>query len=540
MTKVILNNVADLTQPTTAATVINNNSDTIETAFDNTLSRDGTAPNAMGATIDMNSNRIINLPAPLTLAEPLRLTDANTLNGGGIIATVPAGGSTGDALVKSSNTDYAMQWVHDNALVLAGTNMVSTGTSPATLSVTNSPVFSGTVTSAGGFSGSLASGIIITDPVINGAVTGTAVSTSATPNTLVKRDAAGSAVVTSAISGYTTVATAGGTTTLTVSSTYNQYFTGASNQTVVLPVASTLTLGQSYRIVNISTGAITVQSSGLNTIHILPGTAVQSVQGVFTCILTSGTGVASWSVNTIPIIVVSGKFPSFNNSIAFGGTDSTTMTFPSTNATIARIDAANTFTGVQTLSSQPVLSSLTVSSAVATDGSKGLVSVTNTGSGNNVLTTSPTITTPNIVGTATNNNASAGSVGEYVESVIASGSAVALVSNTAKDVTTISLTAGDWDVDGVVVYTTDASTNYTKLFAYISDGSANTLDITAGRFQNIVTPASVPGAGFSPTCNVPPYRFSLASTTTIRLGAFATFSAGTMNAWGKISARRVR
>lgn len=40
------------------------------------------------------------------------------------------------------------------------------------------------------------------------------------------------------------------------------------------------------------------------------------------------------------------------------------------------------------------LSGLTASSAVATDGSKNLVSVTNTGSGNNVLATSPTLTTP--------------------------------------------------------------------------------------------------------------------------------------------------
>jgi hypothetical protein len=49
-------------------------------------------------------------------------------------------------------------------------------------------------------------------------------------------------------------------------------------------------------------------------------------------------------------------------------------------------------TGVVTLTSQPILSSLTANSAVATDSSKGLVSVTNTGSGNNVLSASPTLT----------------------------------------------------------------------------------------------------------------------------------------------------
>jgi hypothetical protein len=48
---------------------------------------------------------------------------------------------------------------------------------------------------------------------------------------------------------------------------------------------------------------------------------------------------------------------------------------------------------------------LTASSAVATDANKKLVSVTNTGTGNNVLATSPTLTTPNIgVATATSVN----------------------------------------------------------------------------------------------------------------------------------------
>lgn len=51
-------------------------------------------------------------------------------------------------------------------------------------------------------------------------------------------------------------------------------------------------------------------------------------------------------------------------------------------------------TGVATFSASPIYSSLTASSAVATDASKALVSVTNTGTGNNVLATSPTLVTP--------------------------------------------------------------------------------------------------------------------------------------------------
>lgn len=40
---------------------LNNNNDTIEAAFENTLSRDGTGPNEMLASIDMNGNSIFNV-----------------------------------------------------------------------------------------------------------------------------------------------------------------------------------------------------------------------------------------------------------------------------------------------------------------------------------------------------------------------------------------------------------------------------------------------------------------------------------------------
>jgi hypothetical protein len=91
--------------------------------------------------------------------------------------------------------------------------------------------------------------------------------------------------------GYTTTATAAGTTTLLLASNNQQFFTGSTTQTVVLPVTSTLALGLSYLIVNNSTGVLTVQSSGLNTITLIPaGAAVRC-----TCILITGTTAASWS-----------------------------------------------------------------------------------------------------------------------------------------------------------------------------------------------------------------------------------------------------
>lgn len=64
--------------------------------------------------------------------------------------------------------------------------------------------------------------------------------------------------------------------------------------------------------------------------------------------------------------------------------------------TDANIGGTLTVTGVATFSATPIYSSLTASSAVATDASKALVSVANTGTGSNVLATSPTIASPTL------------------------------------------------------------------------------------------------------------------------------------------------
>ncbi|MFQ6428700.1 hypothetical protein, partial [Streptococcus pneumoniae] len=62
MTKVVpLTPLTSLTNESSAVNAINNNSDAIETAFRNTLSRDGSTPNEMNADIDLNSNNLLNV-----------------------------------------------------------------------------------------------------------------------------------------------------------------------------------------------------------------------------------------------------------------------------------------------------------------------------------------------------------------------------------------------------------------------------------------------------------------------------------------------
>lgn len=69
---------------------------------------------------------------------------------------------------------------------------------------------------------------------------------------------------------YTATATAGGTTTLTNASNTMQEFTGTNSQTIVLPDATTLTVGIFFKIVNSSTGALTLQNGSAATILIIP------------------------------------------------------------------------------------------------------------------------------------------------------------------------------------------------------------------------------------------------------------------------------
>lgn len=92
------------------------------------------------------------------------------------------------------------------------------------------------------------------------------------------------------LTGYTSTATAAGTTTLTNTSTFYQLFTGTTTQTVKLPVTSTLRTGWSFHICNNSTGTLSVVSSGSNAVITVPA----QVTAMVTCIGTTLTTAADW------------------------------------------------------------------------------------------------------------------------------------------------------------------------------------------------------------------------------------------------------
>lgn len=79
MAKLTLTDLDNLQNDTSATNAINTNNTSIETAMENTLSRDGTTPNTMSANLDMNSNRIVNLAQPANSSDAARLVDVTAL-----------------------------------------------------------------------------------------------------------------------------------------------------------------------------------------------------------------------------------------------------------------------------------------------------------------------------------------------------------------------------------------------------------------------------------------------------------------------------
>jgi hypothetical protein len=139
-------------------------------------------------------------------------------------------------------------------------------------------------------------------------------------------------------------------------------------------------------------------------------------------------------------------------------------------------------------------------------------------------------------------NAGTDTTGQFITSTVASGSAVALTTATSANVTSISLTAGDWDISGQIDYALIAATS-TLFQSGISLTSA-TLPSQAGGS----------GLGTDPLAQIPltttllsatygqgvgPVRLSIAATTTVFLVANQTFSAGSSSAYGTIRARRI-
>lgn len=152
----------------------------------------------------------------------------------------------------------------------------------------------------------------------------------------------------------------------------------------------------------------------------------------------------------------------------------------------------------------------------------------------------------NIRGTTTNDNAATGFVGEYVVGSLARSSRDGLVTGTAEDEASISLTAGHWKIGAVAGFLPTAGTTITQLNVATSTTtgtmpSVNQIAISdsSGNMRTTFSQASANNVGLDVSLQVPDHDVKLTATTSFYLVVSATFS-GTLQAWGQIYAWRVR
>lgn len=140
-----------------------------------------------------------------------------------------------------------------------------------------------------------------------------------------------------------------------------------------------------------------------------------------------------------------------------------------------------------------------------------------------------------IVGVTNASSAGAGYVGEVIESNIASGSAVTLTSGTNANVTSITLTAGDWEVSGAVNFVTTSAT------LSLGEGaiSGTTATLTTTGQEGFAGPIQT-SASTTTGCAVPARRITVSATTTYYLVALANFSGTSCKAYGTLHAQRRR
>lgn len=151
-------------------------------------------------------------------------------------------------------------------------------------------------------------------------------------------------------------------------------------------------------------------------------------------------------------------------------------------------------------------------------------------------------------GTTANDSASAGYIGEFIQISTLQSAALSITTGSSNDIVSggLTLSAGDWDLEGYLDFLPGATTVITHIFGAISKTSAT---LPAGDTSAVPTsgevyvnqsypagsiPASIVGVA------LPRTRASINSATTFYPVGRANFSASTLSVYGHLSARRAR
>lgn len=134
-------------------------------------------------------------------------------------------------------------------------------------------------------------------------------------------------------------------------------------------------------------------------------------------------------------------------------------------------------------------------------------------------------------GVTDGSTASAGEVGQILT---ASGASTALTSGVQSDVINLALTAGDWDVTGVIRLIGSGST-ITQIIAGTSTAAS-----TASTFPNRDVRSGISLSGTQEFA-IPLRRVNVSASTTLYLGLSVAFSGGTVTCdASQLTARRIR
>ena len=426
----------------------------------------GTLPIGNGGTGQTTASAAFNALSPVTTTGDL------IIGNGTNSATRLAIGANGYVLTSNGTT---ATW----AASTGGVTSFSAGTT----GLTPNTATTGAIT----LSGTLA--------VANG---GTGVTASTGANSVALRDANANLTVNSLFEGFTNVAAAGTTTTLTAASNPTYVVTGSGGQTFQLPDATTLPVGAQFSFNNNqSSGTVIVKNNSGTTLATLQSGAFADV----TLLVNSpaagswdthnqAPSNASWSTNTLSWAgsYTSGTWNGNAIGAIYGGTAQTSYTtgdilYASASNTLSKLGIGSTGQVLTVASGVPSWAAASGGSSVPTGGGTDAVFYNN----NNVVTTNYTIPSSTVTGTgsisATTLTLTAGGpfiVGMLITGTgVTAGTYISVVSNSTTYTVTQTQTVASTTLTGT-------SNSNSGTFGPVTVASGSTVTVPSGSTWTVV------------------------------------------------------
>ena len=291
-----------------------------------------------------------------------------------------------------------------------------------------------------------------------------------------------------------------------------------------------MTKSSGYNIDMTSGGQLLLSGGILNTvagtanIYLPTANTASTLHAISGLITGTGSGVVCVSGTTTYVAYGFNLAPITNCTLVSGYQGPTTFLGSITSPAATALTVQSGTTGAATFDS-----GTTGAVNIGTGASIKTVTIGNSTSGSKV----------NIYGETNGVAAAAGYVGQPISSLIPSGSAVSLTTATPANVTSILLTAGDWDVEGSVTYVANTAS---AVVSSAWESGINTVTATLptdGTEQFFGIAAVIATTSFNTSLTIPRKIINVSTSTTAYLVAESTFTAGTVTAYGNITARRV-